>query len=55
MRIPGWLIFIIGMIGFISMTLLCSAVSYSTTRRVVIDMRDNGVEVNLSEAIDFVI
>jgi LCP family protein required for cell wall assembly len=55
MRIPGWLIFFASLVLFVSITALCSVVSYTSTRSVVVDMRAAGVDVNVAEAADFLI
>jgi polyisoprenyl-teichoic acid--peptidoglycan teichoic acid transferase len=56
MRIPGWLIFMVSIIFYISMTTLCSVASYATTRNIVIDARSQGLGVpNLTELFDYLI
>ena len=55
MRIPGWLLLFVSLVTMVSMTVLCSVVSYTSTRSVVVDMRAAGVDVNIAEAADFLI
>jgi len=43
MRIPGWL-FVLGVVVVVGMTGLCSLLSFSITRQVVIDLGDQGVQ-----------
>ena len=44
MRIPGWL-FIVGIVGGIAVTALCSAVSFVGARQVALDAGKTGIEV----------
>jgi LCP family protein required for cell wall assembly len=56
MRIPGWLIFLGGFIGFVGMTALCSVLSYTTVRTGVIDARDAGVDgPSIAELADYLV
>jgi LCP family protein required for cell wall assembly len=43
MRIPGWL-FIVGIVGGIAVTALCSAVSFVGARQVALDAAETGIE-----------
>lgn len=45
MRIPGWL-FVLGVVFLVGMTGLCSVLSFSFTRQVVVDLQSRGVMVS---------
>ena len=56
MRIPGWMFFIVGLLALVGGTALCSAVSYSATRDLVVDARSQGVDVpTLPDLVRFVL
>ena len=55
MRIPGWLVLVLSLGILVSGTAMCSFISYTTTRSLVIDARDSGVDVpELPDLIDYV-
>ncbi len=44
MRVPGWL-FMLGVVGLVGATLLCSVVSFTAAQRFVIDLGNSGVNI----------
>lgn len=56
MRIPGWVFFIVAMLALVGGTTLCSLVSYTATRDMVVDARNQGVDVpTLPDLVRFVL
>ncbi len=45
MRVPGWL-FMLGVVGLVGLTVLCSVVSFTAAQRFVIDLGEAGVQVS---------
>ncbi len=44
MRVPGWL-FMLGVVGLVAATVLCSVVSFTAAQRFVVDLGDSGVAI----------
>ena len=56
MRIPGWMFFIVALLALVGGTALCSVLTYGATRDLVVDARNQGVDVpTLPDLVRFVL